>query len=81
MSVNQIGDGSPDGVQLPNTKAGFYGAIPVAQRPTTTYQYTSALGAVTTASTSQFGAAINAVSASLQEVMNTLQALGIWSIH
>lgn len=31
MAVNQVGDGSADGVQLPNTKAGFFGVAPVAQ--------------------------------------------------
>lgn len=31
MAANQLGDGSADGVQLPDTKIGFYGATPSAQ--------------------------------------------------
>lgn len=31
MAINQVGDGSADGVQLPNTKLGLFGATPVAQ--------------------------------------------------
>lgn len=31
MAINQVGDGSSDGVEFPNTKLGFYGATPVAQ--------------------------------------------------
>jgi hypothetical protein len=31
MAVNQVGDGGADGVQLPATKVGFYGATPAAQ--------------------------------------------------
>lgn len=40
MSVQQLGDGHPDGVQLPDTKAGFFGATPVAQ-PSVTWPNTA----------------------------------------
>lgn len=40
MSINQLGDGNPDGVQLPDTKAGFFGADPVAQ-PSVTWPNTA----------------------------------------
>lgn len=39
MAINQLGDGNPDGVQLPDTKAGFFGATPVAQ-PSVTWPNT-----------------------------------------
>ena len=40
MAINQLGDGNPDGVQLPNTKLGFYGlATPIAQ-PSVTWPAT-----------------------------------------
>lgn len=39
MAANQLGDGNPDGVQLPDTKAGFYGATPIAQ-PSVTWPAT-----------------------------------------
>lgn len=45
MAINQLGDGNPDGVQLPDTKAGFFGATPVAQ-PSVTWPNT---GTATTA--------------------------------
>lgn len=79
MAVNQVGDGSADGVQLPNTKAGFYGITPVAQRASTSVQRTSNLSTVS-GTISVSTAAVNQVIASLQEVMNTLQAYGLWSI-
>lgn len=34
MAINQLGDGNPDGVQLPNTKLGFFGVTPAAQQAT-----------------------------------------------
>lgn len=40
MAINQLGDGNPDGVQLPDTKAGFFGATPVAQ-PSVTWPATA----------------------------------------
>lgn len=39
MAINQLGDGNPDGAQLPNTKMGFFGATPVAQ-PSVTWPNT-----------------------------------------
>ncbi len=79
MAVNQLGDGSADGVQTPNTKLGFYGITPVGQRASTSVQRTSNLSTVT-GTISVSTAALNQVIASLQEVMNTLAAYGLWSI-
>lgn len=39
MPINQLGDGNPDGAQLPNTKMGFFGATPIA-RPSVTWPNT-----------------------------------------
>lgn len=79
MAINQLGDGSADGVQAPNTKLGFYGATPVAQRASTSIQRTSNLSTVS-GTISVSTAALNQVIASLQEVMNTLAAYNLWSI-
>lgn len=79
MAINQLGDGSADGVQTPNTKLGFYGIAPVAQRASTSVQRTSNLSTAT-GTISVSTAAFNQVVVSLQEVMNTLQAYGLWSI-
>jgi hypothetical protein len=41
MAINQLGDGNPDGVQMPATKLGFYGlATPIAQ-PSVTWPATT----------------------------------------
>ena len=67
--------GSPDGALLGRTaskKIGFYGAAPVAQRA-----YSAAVHNTTAlATSSDFGATQLAV---LQEIQNTLIALGIWA--
>lgn len=39
MTIQQIGDGG-EGVQFPNTKAGFFGATPVA-KPSVTWPATA----------------------------------------
>jgi hypothetical protein len=58
---------------------GFYGVAPVAQRASTSVQRTSNLSTVS-GTISVSTAALNQVIASLQEVMNTLAAVGLWSI-
>jgi hypothetical protein len=77
MAINQLGDGNADGVQLPNTKAGFFGVDPIA-RPTSATQ--SALTLVT-ATSSGFGfatsAAFNAFSAQLENIRANLVLLGL----
>ena len=40
MTIQTIGDGNPDGVQFPDTKAGFFCADPVAQ-PSVTWPNTA----------------------------------------
>jgi hypothetical protein len=73
MAVNQLGDGSADGVQLPNTKVGFYGATPVAIRASTASFHQSSW--VSASSNITVGTALAAWAA---EVTATLQGLGIW---
>jgi hypothetical protein len=73
MAINSIGDGSAEGVQLPNTKVGFYGAAPVAIRATNSQHVTSNVAAYTNTSCSAL------LGAWAQEVTNTLLGLGIWT--
>lgn len=72
---NYLSDGRPDGVVLGNNasdKVGFYGKAPTAQRA-----YSSAVHATSALATStDFGAT---QLAALQEIQNTLIALGIWA--
>lgn len=74
-TTNYIMNGdSTDGDQIAGAtgKVGFYGNVPVVQRP-----YSSAVHATSAASvSSSFGATQLAI---LQEVQNTLIGLGIWA--
>lgn len=80
MAANQLGDGSADGVYVPSGgKVAFYGSTPVAQRASTSVQRTSNLSTAT-GTISVSTAAFNQVVVALSEVMNTLQAYGLWSI-
>jgi len=73
-SYENIDYGSPDGALIGKTstnKVGFYGATPVVQRATGTTHTTT--NVVTSAS---FG---TLQVAQIQEIQNTLIALGIWA--
>ncbi len=72
---SQLHDGNPDGVQFGSAaadKVGFYGKVPVIQRP-----YSSAVHATSGyASSASFGAAQLAIQV---EMANTFVGLGIWA--
>lgn len=73
-SYEYVGDGRPDGTvigQDATEKIGFYGATPVVQRATATTHTTT--NVVTSASYGTLQVA------QMQEVMNTLAALGLWA--
>lgn len=87
MAINQLGDGSADGVSISASggKVGFYGATPVAQwRKSTAVQYSSLLATMTTTAGSLLDGAnlstLNQAIIALQEVMASLQAYGIWQV-
>ena len=75
MAINQIGDGSADGIELApaGSKIGCYGATPVAQRATAAVHAQSLISATSYMSVTSNLAAFAA------EVGATLQALGIWA--
>ena len=71
---NNLSDGRPAGVlvsQAAADKIGFYGATPVVQRATSTSHTTT--NVVTSASYGTLQVA------QMQEVQNTLIALGLWA--
>lgn len=73
-TYEQVTYNSPDGAQIGKSaseKVGFYGATPVVQRATATTHTTT--NVVTSAS---FG---TLQVAQIQEIQNTLIALGIWA--
>lgn len=71
-TYEQLSGGGADGAQLPNTKFGFYGGVPVAQRASTSIHYTSVVSAYTATTASAL------IGAWIVEVTNTLTGLGIW---
>ena len=74
QDYEQVTYGSPDGAQIGGSasdKIGFYGATPVVQRATAATHTTTLV--VTSAS---YG---TVQVAQMQEVMNTLIALGVWA--
>ena len=74
MGVKYLSDQGPDGACLGYAaadKLGFYGATPVVQRATGTTHTTT--NVVTSASYGTLQVA------QMQEVMNTLIALGVWA--
>lgn len=75
LEYEQVTYNSPDGAQIgkgSSEKIGFYGKVPVVQRP-----YSSAVHATSALATStDFGAT---QLAAVQEIQNTLIGLGIWA--
>lgn len=74
FAVNQLGDGSADGVLVgvSGAKVGFYGATPVVARPELSSLHLTAYVSVSSASPT------STTYAWYTEVTNTLVALGIW---
>lgn len=73
MAINQLGDGSSDGVQTAaGAGIGFYGATPVAQRASTAVHQASVVSA------SSYITVGSNLAAFAAEVAATLQGLGIW---
>ena len=74
MAAFELSDGRPDGVSIGSAaseKVGFYGTTPVVQRATASTHTTT--NVVTSASYGTLQVA------QMQEVMNTLAALGLWA--
>ena len=74
MAAERLDYGSPDGCNIGGAttdKVGFYGTTPVVQRATATTHTTT--NVVTSASYGTLQVA------QMQEVMNTLAALGLWA--
>jgi hypothetical protein len=74
MAVNQLGDGSPDGVlvAVSGAKVAFYGAAPVAIRATNTLHNSASVSTLNATSN------LTAIAAWITEVTNTLTGLGVW---
>lgn len=73
MPMQQLGDGNPDGLQVPNVPFAFYGKTPVAARASASSHQTSVISA-----SSYITVATNLAAFAL-DVSSTLIGLGIWS--
>lgn len=79
MAVQQLGDGHPDGVQLPDTKVGFYGVTPIAQRTGSAQStFTITIGTSDTSWGFKTSDQFNAFVTQMREIQDTLIALGLW---
>ena len=74
MAINQLGDGSPDGVlvAIKGANVGFYGLAPVAIRATNSLHLSSNVSVYTATTASAL------IGAWILEVTNTLNGLGLW---
>ncbi len=78
MAINQLGDGSADGVQLPNTKFGAFGATPVVQQAAVGNAHTSAAGATTAVYTNTtFDGSITGNAYTIGDIVLALKNYGI----
>ena len=78
MAINQVGDGSADGIQTPNTKAGFFGATPAAQPTAATNAHTVGAGATTSVFTNTtFDGSIGSTAYTVGDLVAALKTLGL----
>lgn len=78
MAINQLGDGSVDGVQLPNTKLGAFGAAPAVQPTAATNAHTVGAGLTTAVFTNTtFDGSIGSTAYSVGDIVAALKSLGL----
>jgi hypothetical protein len=74
MAINQLGDGHADGVQLPDTKLGFFGSDPVAQ-PATIADATNTT--TTTSTTTALTTDLDSLRTKFNSLLAKLETLGL----
>jgi hypothetical protein len=81
MAVNQLGDGSADGVKIPgpiNGNVGFYGTTPVAQPTNPGNAHTTAAGATTSVFTNTaFDGGVGSKGYTIGDIVLALKSLGL----
>jgi hypothetical protein len=80
-TIKQVSDGGPDGTTLGQSAAdliSFYGTTPVSQRSSSIQTQTHATLASSASFTAGQASSYNSIVTSLNEVIATLTALGVW---
>lgn len=78
MAVNQLGDGSADGVQTPNTKFGAFGTTPVAQPSAAGNTHTVTAGSTTAVYTNTtFDGGTGTSAYTVGDIVKALKSLGL----
>lgn len=81
MTINQLGDGSKDGVSINgpfNGNVGFYGATPVAQQTNPGNTHTTAAGATTSVFTNTaFDGGTGSKGYTIGDLVLALKSLGL----
>jgi len=81
MPVKELSDKGPDGTRLGQAAAdliSFYGTTPVSQRSSSIQTQTHATLASSASFTAGQASSYNSIVTSLNEVIATLTALGVW---
>lgn len=74
MTVQQVGSGDPDGLQFPDTKAGFFGVTPAAQ-PATIADATNTT--TTTSTTTALTTDLDSLRSKFNSLLAKLETLGL----
>lgn len=78
MAVNQVGDGSADGVQFPNTKLGHFGVAPAAQPTPAGNVHTPVAGSTTAVYVNTtFDGSIGTTAYTIGDIVAALKTLGL----
>ncbi len=74
MTIQVVGDGNPDGVQLPDTKIGFFGVTPAVQQATIADATNTT---TTTSTTTALTTDLDSLRTKFNTLLSELETLGL----